>query len=101
MSRIPQDALRSLHGLHSSDPHPLLADRDSATNNAPLSRPSRSKPGRSDSPVEGDIDRLDESLGTLTIDPQSGKSSFFGQSAGMEVCLALVSAHDNMSHFSK
>ena len=98
MSRIRQDALRSLHGLHSSDPHPLLADRDSATKNAPLSGRSRSKP---DSPIEGDIDRLDESLGTLTIDPQSGKSSFFGQSAGMEVCIVLFSAHGNMSHFSE
>ncbi|KAF8531146.1 hypothetical protein JB92DRAFT_2853701 [Gautieria morchelliformis] len=76
-----EEALRSLHAIHSNQPHPLLVDHDFTHEHAP---PAGIVSDRPESPVEGDLDRLEESLGTLTIDHQSGKFSFFGQSAGME-----------------
>jgi hypothetical protein len=82
MSVLRQEALRDLHAVHSNQPHPLLADRGII--DAPAVGTVSDRP---ESPVEGNLDRLEESLGTLTIDSQSGQFSFFGQSAGMEVCL--------------
>jgi len=76
-----EDALRSLHAVHSSLPHPLLVDGEHHISHTPL---DGTKSDRPESPTEEDLDILEESLGTLTIDPQSGKFSFFGHSAGME-----------------
>ncbi|KIJ25344.1 hypothetical protein M422DRAFT_273719 [Sphaerobolus stellatus SS14] len=60
-----EEALRILQAQVSSEPHPLLDEE--------------LRIGESE-----DVDELNEALGTLTIDPESGKSSFFGQSGGME-----------------
>ena len=38
---------------------------------------------------DADVEELQEIVGTLKIDPTSGKASFFGQTAGMEVCEVL------------
>jgi len=83
---LHQDALRSLHAVHSSLPHPLLVDGEHHISHTPL---DGTKSDRPESPTEEDLDILEESLGTLTIDPQSGKFSFFGHSAGMEVCSSM------------
>ncbi|KIJ56442.1 hypothetical protein M422DRAFT_63270 [Sphaerobolus stellatus SS14] len=55
-------AVAELHSENSNEPHPLLADTQE----------------------DADIEELQEIVGTLKIDPASGKASFFGQTAGME-----------------
>ncbi|GJJ15056.1 hypothetical protein Clacol_009331 [Clathrus columnatus] len=60
-----EEALGSLQAKHSTEPHPLLVDPDSTE-------------------LDDEGVGLEDSIGTLAIDPESGTASFYGHSAGME-----------------
>lgn len=68
-----EEALEAAHG-NVSERHPLLVKRDSEESDAINSA----------NPMDKDIEEVNDSLGTLTID-QDGRSIFLGNTAGMEV----------------
>lgn len=72
--RLLEDGLASLQARVSDEVHPLLAKSalDAVDDSAEAAKMQR------------EIDEINESLGTLTID-QDGRSLFLGNTAGVEV----------------
>jgi len=71
--RMLEEALESAHG-DTSETHPLLVKREVEDGEG----------GLTSNPADKDIEEVNDSLGTLTID-QDGRSIFLGNTAGMEV----------------
>jgi len=86
-----EDALRTLQSKHSNEPHPLLDSTLLTSQHADTLQPSGNN-GNQNEDDSDDLDAVQDSLGTLTID-SLGNSNFLGRTAGMHVRWFLYFIH--------